>query len=436
MKEILRIESIDAKGTGISHDKKGKVVFVDGALPGELVHCKTIKSNASYDIAVLTNVLVSSPYRVAPHCKYFKICGGCSLQHLDANAQVAIKQRVLEDSFSHIGKVKPNFLFAPVYGETWHYRHRSRLFVKFLQEKDKLLLGFYERKSNRIIDILDCPVLSERINILLNPIREIIYGLTIRSFISQVEIATGDNSLSLLIYNSYSPSKCDIIKITDFSISNSVDVWLHSSNNSIYRVGDNAYKDTSYSLPEFGISIPFGPKNFTQINHNVNSILVSKVIGLMEIESFDNVLDMFCGLGNFTFPIARIANKVTGVDIDENLICRASRIAVDYNIHDTVNFIRMNLFSLDDDFFKRLDRFDIMIIDPPRSGADLVVRLISNLDSNKKPRRIIYVSCNPTTLARDSSLLVISGGYRIICSGIINMFPHTSHVESITVFDA
>ncbi|AGF48271.1 TrmA family RNA methyltransferase [Candidatus Kinetoplastibacterium oncopeltii TCC290E] len=432
---MLLIESIDAKGTGISHDDNGKVVFIDGALPGELVQFRTIKVKSSYSIAVLTNIIVSSPYRVVPHCKYFNICGGCSIQHLDAKAQVAIKQRVLEDSFCHIGKVKPNFLFSPIYGETWNYRNRARLFVRFSQNTEKLLLGFYEKKSNRIIDILYCPVLSEKINIILTAIREMILSLSIRNCISQVEIANGDSSLSLLIYNSCSLSKCDIIKIVDFSVINSVDVWLHSYKDSIYRVDCIAGKDTCYSLPEFGISIPFGPKNFTQINHNVNSILVSKVISLMEIGPNDTVLDMFCGLGNFTLPIAKIANKVTGVDIDDNLIYRANKIASYYKLHGIVNFIKMNLFLCNDNFFNGLDHFDIILIDPPRSGANLLIKSIANLDSNKKPRRIVYVSCNPHTLARDSSVLVIDGGYRIICSGIINMFPHTSHVESITVFD-
>ncbi|AGF48975.1 23S rRNA (uracil(1939)-C(5))-methyltransferase RlmD [Candidatus Kinetoplastidibacterium galati] len=432
---MLLIESIDAKGMGISHDESGKVIFIDGVLPGELVQFEIFRRKSSYDIAILTRILSSSPYRVIPRCKHFNVCGGCSIQHIDDRAQVAIKQRVLEDSFYHIGKIKPNFLFSPVYGEPWHYRQRSRLFVKFLQNNDKVILGFYEKRSNHIIDILDCPVLSEKINTILNPIREMIYRLTIRKLISQVEIAVGDNNVSLLIYNSYSPSKCDIMSIVNFGVINSVDVWLHSSNNSIYRVGDSKYKDTSYSLPEFGISIPFRPKNFTQINHNVNSILVSKVIGLMEIGPYDNILDMFCGLGNFTFPMAKIANKVIGIDIDDSLICRARDIALNYGMSGIVNFIKINLFSLNNDFFNRLDHFDIMLMDPPRSGANLVVRLIASLDKSRKPRRIVYVSCNPHTLARDSSVLVINGGYRVVCSGIINMFPHTSHVESITVFD-
>ncbi|WP_225968671.1 23S rRNA (uracil(1939)-C(5))-methyltransferase RlmD [Candidatus Kinetoplastidibacterium blastocrithidiae] len=434
MKKTLRIESIDAKGIGVSHDENGKVVFVDGSLPGELVQAKIIKRKSSYDIAVLEDIIISSPHRVIPRCKYFNICGGCSIQHLDAAAQVAIKQRVLEDSFCHIGKVRPGFLFCPVYAETWHYRDRSRLFVKFLQNKDKLLLGFYERKSNRVINILNCPILSRKINILLSPIREVLHKLTIRNSISQVEIAVGENSVSLLIYNSCTPSRYDIIDLVSFGMDNSVDVWLHSGD-IIYKVGDCSYEDTSYSLPEFEISIPFRPKNFTQINHKLNRILVSKVVGLMDIKSSDNVLDLFCGLGNFTFPIARMANKVLGIDIDDNLICKANSIAVNYNLQDVVSFIKLDLFSLKDSFFNNLDPFDIMLIDPPRSGADLIVRLLISLANNKRPRRVVYVSCNPHTLARDSYLLVTNGGYRIVCSGIINMFPHTSHVESITVFD-
>jgi len=429
--EVLAVESLDQEGRGVAR-RDGKAVFIEGALPGETVTCSTYRKKTAYEVATLGEVLKPSAQRVAPRCRYFGYCGGCSLQHLDARAQVAVKQRVLEDSLWHIGRVRPDQILPAIHGPAWGYRHRARLAARHVPKKGGALVGFHEKRSSYVADMASCEVLPERMSALLRPLRELVNALSIRNRLPQIEIAAGDEADVLVLRLLEPLQPPDVESLRRFADQHRVRLYLQPGGPESARpmsAGDEA--DLYYALPEFDLKIRFSPTEFTQVNHAVNQVLVRRALALLDPQPGERIADMFCGIGNFTLAIARRGATVVGVEGSAELARRAARNAELNALSAAVNFVEMDLYRLDAGGFAELGRFDRMLLDPPRDGA---VELVKALPEGA-PRRLVYVSCNPGTLARDAAVLTQTRGYRLSAAGVVNMFPHTSHVESIAVFD-
>lgn len=444
---IIDIESLDMEARGVGHlqnddGTQGKVIFVEGALPGERVGFQSFRRKAKWEAATLTAVHRESPLRVKPKCVYFGTCGGCAMQHLEPGAQVATKQRVLEDNLKHIGKVKAEIMLRPIYGPTWGYRYRARMSVRNVPKKGGVLVGFHERKSTFITDMKTCEVLPPNVSAMLVPLRSLIASLSIMEQLPQIELAVGEGEhatiTAMVLRIMASLSAGDEIKLKSFADQYHVQWWLQPGG------PDSAYQfypmDTElhYALPEFGIRMPFKPTDFTQVNHQINRVLVARALRLLDAQPDERIADLFCGLGNFTLPIATQAREVIGIEGSVTLTERALENAKANGLADKTGFFSRNLFEVTADDFAALGKFDRFLIDPPRDGAMAVCQALiglKNIDPNMRPKRIVYVSCNPSTLARDAGLLVNDGGYVLKQAGVVNMFPHTAHVESIAVFD-
>ena len=429
--QSLTVESLDQDGRGVAR-RDGKTIFIEGALPGESVTCSPYRKKPTFEVATLTKVLKSSAQRVAPRCRYFGLCGGCSLQHLDARAQVAVKQRVLEDSLWHIGRVRPERLLPVIYGPAWGYRYRARLAVRHVPKKGGALVGFHEKRSSYVADMDSCEVLPERFSRLLRPLRDLVNALSIRSRLPQIEIAAGESAdvLVLRVLEPLLPPDVELLR--RFATHHGVKIYLQPGGPETARPmsGEHA-ADLFYTLPEFDLKIRFGPTDFTQVNHAVNRVLVRCALALLDPQPGERVADMFCGIGNFTLAIARLGAIVVGVEGSAELVRCAAANADSNGLSATASFVEMDIYRLDGGRLAGLGRFDRMLLDPPRDGA---VELVKALPDDG-PRRIVYVSCNPGTLARDAAVLTQARGYRLSAAGVVNMFPHTSHVESIAVFD-
>jgi 23S rRNA (uracil1939-C5)-methyltransferase len=437
---VLTIESLDHEGRGVGR-ADGKVIFVEGALAGERVSYASRRKKASYEIADVVEVLRESPSRVTPRCPHFGVCGGCSMQHLDATTQVAVKQRVLEDNLWHVGRLRPEAMLPAIHGPAWHYRYRARLSVRFVEKKGGVLVGFHEKRSSFVADMRECHVLPPHVSAMLVPLRMLVASLTIARRLPQIELAIGESSSStreldtVLVLRILEPLTLeDEGKIAAFAREYGVAFWLQPKGPDSIRPFDAAGPaELQYSLPEFGVRLSFQPTDFTQVNPAINRVLVGRALRLLRIEPHDRVADLFCGLGNFSLPIARLAREVVGIEGSEALIQRAASNACEHGLETKATFMAANLFSVDAAFFQKLQPFDKMLVDPPREGAIAVVKALVEV-AERAPRRIVYVSCNPSTLARDAAVLVHEGGYRLRETGIVNMFPQTSHVESIAVF--
>jgi 23S rRNA (uracil1939-C5)-methyltransferase len=429
--ETLKVDSLDQEGRGVAR-REGKAVFIEGALPGEVVACTTHRSKASYEIARLDRVIRESASRVAPRCRHFGVCGGCSLQHLDARAQVAVKQRVLEDSLWHIGRVKPERILPAIYGQAWGYRHRARLAVRFVPKKGGALVGFHEKRSSYVADMDSCEVLPPRISALISPLRELVNTLSIRSRLPQIEVALGEGAdvLVLRVLEPLLPPDVDALR--EFRQRHGVRLYLQPGGPD--TAAPMAAEDETglyYTLPEFDLKVGFAPTDFTQVNHAVNAILVRRALSLLDPAPGERVADLFCGVGNFTLAIARRGATVVGVEGSRELVRRA-RLNAEWNgLSARASFVERDLYRPAGDPVAGLGRFDLMLLDPPRDGAVEAARSLPD----DGVRRVVYVSCNPGTLARDAAVLTQTRGYRLSAAGVVNMFPHTSHVESIAVFD-
>jgi 23S rRNA (uracil1939-C5)-methyltransferase len=429
--EVLTVESLDQEGRGVAR-RDGKAIFVEGALPGERVTCTPYRRKPSYEVATLDTVIRPAVQRVAPRCRYFGMCGGCSLQHLDVRAQVAVKQRVLEDSLWHIGRVRPDRLLPVIHGPAWGYRYRARLAVRYVPKKGGALVGFHEKRSSYVADMDSCEVLPERYSALLRPLRDLVNALSIRSRLPQIEIAAGEEAdvLVLRVLEPLLPP--DVALLRQFGDRHAVSIYLQPGGPetaSPMSPADEA--DLYYTLPEFGLKMRFGPTDFTQVNPAVNRMLVRCALALLDPQPGERVADMFCGIGNFTLAIARRGAAVVGAEGSAPLLKRAAANAQANGLSATASFAELDLYRLEGDRLAALGRFDRMLLDPPRDGA---VELVKALPDDG-PRRLVYVSCNPGTLARDAAVLTQMRGYRLSAAGVVNMFPHTSHVESIAVFD-
>ncbi|MGB7595954.1 MAG: 23S rRNA (uracil(1939)-C(5))-methyltransferase RlmD [Gallionella sp.] len=427
----VKIESLDQEGRGVARSE-GKVIFIEGALTGEVVSYSSYRKKPSFEQAQVTRIYKSSPMRVQPRCAHFGVCGGCSMQHLEARAQVAVKQRILEDSLWHIGKVRAETIMRPISGQAWGYRERARLSVRHVIKKDKTLVGFHEKRSSFVADMQHCEILVPRIAALLPLLAELIGGLSIRDRVPQIEVAVGEHVDVLVLRVMETPSSADEAALRAFADRHHIQFWLQTGGyDTIAPFHPLDVPPLTYSLPEFGITMPFAPSEFTQVNSALNRVMISRAMRLLDPHPNERIADFFCGLGNFTLPIARSGAQVLGIEGSDALVARARQNAELNGVAGNAKFATMNLFAMTEAGFAELGQFDKLLIDPPRDGA---IELVKALGGTNAPQRIVYVSCNPATLARDVQVLVQVHGYILKSAGVMNMFPHTSHVESIALF--
>ena len=441
-KAWLTIESLDMDAQGVAHRADGKVVFVEGALPGEQVQVRVGRRKNNWEQAVMTQRRRDSALRVTPRCKYFGLCGGCAMQHVASNAQVAVKQRTLEDNLWHLGKVRPESLLRPIEGPAWGYRLRARLSVRYVVKKGQVLIGFHERKSRYVADMETCEVLPLQLSHMLLPLRELIGAMDQRDRLPQIEVAVGDEVTALVLRHLEPLSDADRQRLSDFARHHPVQWWLQPKGpDTVHRL-DESGPPLQYTLPEFGITMPFKPTDFTQVNHQINRVLVGRALRLLQVQPHERVIDWFCGLGNFTLPLATQGSAVLGIEGSEALVARSRENAAHNGLADKTSFVARNLFELTPADVAGFGAADKWLVDPPREGAFALAKALADVHQDPtlapgwtSPRRIVYVSCNPATLARDAGLLVHQGGYVCKAAGAVNMFPHTAHVESIAVFE-
>ena len=459
----LWVESLDLDARGVAHKPDGKVVFIEGALPFEWVSVNIHRKKTSWEQGSVTAVHRQSSQRVEPGCPHFGLhagaCGGCKMQHLHVAAQVAVKQRVMEDNLWHLGKIKADNILRPIEGPAWGYRYRARLSVRHVRKKGEVLVGFHERKSGYVADMKECHVLPPQVSDLLLPLRGLITSMDAIESCPQIELACGDTVIALVLRHMEPLSLADLARLREFAqLHPAVQWWLQSKGPETVQLLDEGGEQLAYALPDFGITMPFKPTDFTQVNPHINRVLVARALRLLDAQKHERVIDWFCGLGNFTLPIATQAREVLGIEGSESLVAR-SRENLAYNMNlapvdqplcDT-QFVARNLFEMTPAMLIADGVADKWLVDPPRDGAFALCQALVDLHQQKlnpeehppiqgatewmPPKRIVYVSCNPSTLARDAGLLVLHAGYRCSAAGVVNMFPHTAHVESMAVFD-
>lgn len=428
---MVRVESLDHGGRGVAR-VNGKVTFIDGALPGEAVEIEVLRRKPRFDLASARRIAASSSMRVAPRCRYFGHCGGCTLQHLEPRAQVAVKQRVLEDSLLHIGRVRPETMLAPIHGPAWGYRHRARLAVHLAAAKRGVLVGFHERRTHSVADMDCCEVLPPRISALIGPLRALLARLELAARVPQVEVCVGEGLDVLALRVLDPPGERDLVQLRAFAAHHGVEIYLQvGADAALCPANEAPGRALAYRLPDFDLELRFGPADFTQVNHAVNRMLVRRAVALLAPHPGEWIGDMFCGLGNFALALARRGAQVVGVEGSPELVARATENARLNGLADRTQFFSADLGVKAGEVLRNLPRLDKMLIDPSRGGALALVRAIGD----QIPRRLAYVSCNPATLARDARILVLEKGYRLAAAGVVNMFPHTGHVESLALFE-
>jgi 23S rRNA (uracil1939-C5)-methyltransferase len=401
-------------------------VFVEGALPGERAAVMITTGGRHFDLARATRLLVESPGRRVPRCPHFGVCGGCATQHADLATQMHAKQDWLLQNLARIGKVHPERVLPMIAGEEWGYRHRARLSVRRVEKKGGVMVGFRERRSTYVADMRECPVLPPHTSALIGPLRELIERLTIHSRLPQIEVAVGDNATALVFRHLLPLTDDDLAHFRNFADEHGVHVWLQPGGPDSAHPFHPPESELYYELPDFEVRLHFRPTDFTQVNHAVNRALVRLALELLDPRPGDRIGDLFCGLGNFSLPIARRGAKVIGFEGSRELVERARQNAAANDL--VAQFEVMDLFSPN---LAPFGPFDKLLIDPPRQGA---IEIVKSLDESSAPR-ILYISCDPATLARDAGVLVHTKGYRLAAAGVANMFPHTAHVESITLFE-
>jgi 23S rRNA (uracil1939-C5)-methyltransferase len=450
--EWLAVESLDLEAQGVAHNAAGKVVFIEGALPGEQVQATISRRKNQWEQGTMVALQRESTLRVRPLCPHFGLhfgaCGGCKMQHLEPAAQVAVKQRALEDGLWHLARVRPATILRPIQGPSWGYRHRARISVRWVHKRQQVLVGFHERKSRYVADMQSCAVLPPAVSALLLPLRELIGAMEARETLPQIELAIGDanrgdegdgNALQIaLALRHLKPlSPADLDRLREFGVRHRVQWWLQAKGpDTVLPLDPDT--ELAYRLPAFGIEMPFRPTDFTQVNAAINRVLVGRAISLLAPKPHESVIDWFCGLGNFTLPLATRCAQVLGVEGSNILVERARANARHNRLDSRARFEARDLFAIEASALKAMSPADVWLIDPPREGALALVRALAEIageEGSELPRRVVYVSCNPATLARDAGLLVHQAGYRCEAAGVVNMFPHTAHVESIAVFD-
>ncbi|MCK9389209.1 MAG: 23S rRNA (uracil(1939)-C(5))-methyltransferase RlmD [Sulfuritalea sp.] len=429
---LAHIESLDHEGRGIAH-VDGKAVFIEGALPGEVVEYASYRRKPSYEKAHAQCVLRASSQRIEPACPHFGTCGGCSMQHLNLAGQTAAKQRVLEDALWHIARLKPEQLFPPIAGTGWGYRLRARLSVRHVASKGGAMVGFREKHSSYVAVMNSCAVLPPHVSALIPVLKTLIDGMSQPDRMPQIEVAVGGSRTVLLLRHLEALTLDDLDHLRDFADAHGIIWYLQAKGpETVTLFHPVEAKLPSYDLPDFGLELLFHPTEFTQVNNGVNRMLVRRAMALLKPQVGERIADLFCGLGNFTLPIARLGARVLGVEGSAALVKRAQENAAHNGLAAQCEFAVANLFEATEESFSALGAFDKLLIDPPREGA---IALVKALPVEGGPRRIVYVSCSPATLARDAAVLVHEKGYRLGGAGIANMFPHTSHLESIALFE-
>ena len=456
--DLLFIDALDLEAQGVARRPDGKVVFVEGALPFEQVRVTVNRSKNQWEQGTLRELVHASSQRVTPACPHFGLhagaCGGCKMQHLYPAAQVAVKQRVLEDNLWHLAKVRPGQVLRPIEGPAWGYRWRARLSVRHVRKKGEVLIGFHERKSRYVADMRSCAVLPPHVSDLLMPLRALVATMDAIETCPQIELACGDHVTALVLRHLEPLSPADTQRLRDFARQHpGVQWWLQPKGpDTVHLLDADHAQPLSYALSEFDIVMPFRPTDFTQVNPHINQVLVSRALTLLAPSRNERVIDWFCGLGNFTLPLATRAREVLGIEGSEALVARARDNAkanatrreaqgISHPLAPT-RFVARNLFELTPEQLLADGQADKWLVDPPREGAFALAKALADIHQGgidggdwAPPSRIVYVSCNPATLARDAGLLVHQAGYRCSAAGAVNMFPHTAHVESIAVFD-
>lgn len=427
--EVL-IESVDHEARGVGRNDN-KVVFVENALPQEIVGVDIRRRKPSYETGVSTYIKSVSASRIKPRCVNFGVCGGCSFQHVDARTQLAIKQRVLEDALERIGSVRPEQILSPICGPQFNYRSRARLSSRYVIKKEKALVGFREKGKSYVVDMASCEVLPDHISRLLPELKLLVQSFSIRERVPQIEVACGNDVNVLAFRMLEDPSLEDLRLLEQFAAKHDLVIFMQRGGpTTLTQIYPDEPVALTYSITDMNLTYEFGLSEFTQVNTDVNSVLVRRAMSMLDLKPTDRVADLFCGLGNFSLAIARSGAQVIGLEANQELIDRAIDNAARNELSDLCDFKVANLFTDGCPDYRSLQSMDKLLIDPPRDGA---AELIKGVGSDG-PKKIVYVSCNPATLARDAGTLVHEHGYRLLSAGIVNMFPNTSHVESIALF--
>lgn len=434
----MRHELIEIKINTLSHDGRGianiegKTAFISGALPNEQVLCKVTKKHKRYYEGHTLEVISSSPERITPGCAHFSICGGCSMQHLSSDAQIQFKQQVLLEQLKHFGNVVPETILPPITGNPWGYRRKARLGVRYVRKKGKLLVGFREKYSNFLADIEECPVLHPTIGTKITALSQLIQGLTQYEQIPQIEVAVSDTQAALIFRHLTPLTESDIEQLSQFGMAHDIAIYLQPNPPAAtHKIWPKDQENLlTYSLPDYDLNMHFHPLDFTQINGEINRLMVKQALTLLDPQSNETILDLFCGLGNFTLPIARFAKKAVGIEGSQNMVLRARDNATANHITNA-DFFSANLAEPSPQAEWLQNTYDKILLDPPRTGAKEIIPLFTKWPAN----RVVYISCNPATLARDAGDLVYNYNYRLKQIGVINMFPHTSHIEAIALFE-
>ena len=425
---------------GLTHDgegivRGGKAIFVAGALPGETIRYRRTRTHRQHDEAELVEVLTPAAERVAPRCAHFGVCGGCALQHLSPDAQLEAKHAELRDNLERVGHVTPQAWLPPLRGPVWGYRRRARLGAKFVTKKGKVLVGFRERLSPFVADVQHCDVLAPPVGALVTPLAQLIMSLSLRERLPQIEVAVADNAVALVFRVLDPPTASDLESLREFRAAHAVRVFLQPGGLDTIHELDTPGEPLRYELPQFKVELQFLPTDFIQINGAVNEALVSKAIELLELTPASRVLDLFCGIGNFTLPIARSAGRVVGVEGDAALVARARHNA-QLNKLENAEFHVTNLAGVPESVSEAAQTlpwlrgaYTHVVLDPPRAGAKEVLASVASLE----PQRVLYISCHPGSLARDLGVLVNEHGFTLEAAGVLDMFPHTAHFESLAL---
>jgi len=415
-------------GRGIAH-VDGKAVFIDGALPGEEISFMYSGRSRKYDEGCVCEIFSASPERVEPRCAHFDLCGGCSLQHQAADRQIYSKQQTLLDNLERIGKVQPQRLLEPLTGPAWGYRNKARLGVRFVKKKGRVLVGFREKHKPYVADIRRCEVLHPSVGERIGGLAELIQQLQARERIAQIEVAVGETASALIFRNLDPLSVTDSRLLREYARSTGLHLYLQPGGPDSIELLWPEHSQLSYRLPDYDVDIHFLPLDFTQVNPAINQRMIQQALSLLELQASSRVLDLFCGLGNFTLPMARTAAQVIGVEGNAGLVQRARDNALHNGIENTEYYVA-DLSQDPADHTWLQPHFDRILLDPPRSGAQEMVAHLGRLGAE----RLVYVSCHPGSLARDAGSLVNELGYRLEAAGVMDMFPHTTHVESMALF--
>ena len=425
------VHSLTNEGIGIAA-VNGKTTFIEGALPQETVKYRLFKKRRHYDEAAVSEILTHSPERSTPKCSHFGYCGGCSMQHLDAQAQIEWKEKILLGQLIHLGQVKPDSILPPLVAAPWGYRHKARLGARYLPREKKVVVGFRKRFHHSVADLSHCEVLHPSIGARLPQLSELLTSLEMKEQIPQMEVAVGDN-ISALIFRHLQPlPESDLQKLRDFGLAHQIHIYLQPNPPAPITLlwPDNHPERLSYRLAESEIEMLFHPSDFTQIHLEINRLMVKQALALLDPQAEEKVLDLFCGIGNFTLPLARRAKTVVGIEGSQIMVERGYENAK-HNQISNCEFHAANLFEPNGKAPWMQTQYDKILLDPPRTGAKEIIEFFPQL----APQRILYVSCNPATLARDANKLVHNLGYRLKQVGVMNMFPHTSHLEAMAVFE-